>query len=132
MMGVLASGPNALFLAGDLGQRIFQLPFSWAALGVDVRGRSSCLRINCRTSRQIREAVDRLLAPKVRDVEGVDDEALPPQSRVDEATDGDELDTIFETERHLFHVACTRARDHLHVSGVKPISDFVADMAIAE
>jgi len=57
---------------------------------------------------------------------------LPLQSRVDEATDEDELNTIFETERHLFYVACTRARDHLHVSGVNPISDFVADMALAE
>jgi hypothetical protein len=26
--------PNALFFAGDLGQRIFQQPFSWKALGV--------------------------------------------------------------------------------------------------
>ncbi len=239
MMGALASGLNALFFAGDLGQRIFQLPFSWAALGVDVRGRSSSLRINYRTSRQIREAADRLLPPKVRDVDGVeddrtgaqsvfegpsptidecadeaseietvaarlrtaldegivageigvfvrsgeylpraraavaaaelearqlteqveeasdrvsigtmhlakglefklvivmacDDEALPLQSRVDEATHEDELNTIFETERHLFYVACTRARDHLHVSGVNPISDFAADMALAE
>ena len=33
--------PNALFFAGDLGQRIFQQPFSWKALGVDVRGRST-------------------------------------------------------------------------------------------
>ena len=35
-----ASSPNGLFFAGDLGQRIFQQPFSWKALGVDVRGRS--------------------------------------------------------------------------------------------
>lgn len=238
MMGALASGINSLFFAGDLGQRIFQLPFSWATLGVDVRGRSSSLRINYRTSRQIREAADRLLPPKVRDVDGIeddrtgaqsvfegpsptideyadeaseietiaarlrtaladdigageigvfvrsadylpraraavaaaglaarqlteqveeasdrvsigtmhlakglefklvivmacDDEALPLQSRVDDATDEDELTTIFETERHLFYVACTRARDHLHVSGVSPISDFVADLALA-
>ena len=32
--------PNALFFAGDLGQRIFQQPFSWKAAGVDLRGRS--------------------------------------------------------------------------------------------
>jgi superfamily I DNA/RNA helicase len=36
-----AGRPNCLFFAGDLGQRIFQQPFSWKALGVDVRGRSS-------------------------------------------------------------------------------------------
>jgi len=235
MMGVLAAGPNALFFAGDLGQRIFQLPFSWLALGVDVRGRSASLRINYRTSRQIREAADRLLPAKVRDADGVgddrtgaqsvfegppplvalcvdeadesakvadfigaaiedgigtneigifvrsddqlarartalvaaglegrqlservedpgnriaigtmhlakglefkavaviacDDEVLPLQSRIDGATDEDELREVFETERHLFYVACTRARDRLHISGVKPVSEFVADL----
>lgn len=237
MMGALASGPNALFFAGDLGQRIFQLPFSWLTLGVDVRGRSSSLRINYRTSRQIREAADQLLPQKVRDVDGIeddrtgaqsvfegptpiimecvdetdeiekvaaylraaiedgisaaeigvfarsndylsrcraavaaaglegrqlteragdfgdcvsigtmhlakglefkvvvvmacDDEALPLQNRVDDATDEDELKEVFETERHLFYVACTRARDRLHISGVQPVSDFVADMKL--
>ena len=35
------SRPNGLFFAGDLGQRIFQTPFSWRALGVDVRGDSA-------------------------------------------------------------------------------------------
>lgn len=43
---------DGLFLAGDLGQRIFQQPFSWKSLGVDVRGRSATLRINYRTSHQ--------------------------------------------------------------------------------
>ena len=38
--------PDALFFAGDLGQRIFQQPFSWLALGVDIRGRSKTLRVN--------------------------------------------------------------------------------------
>lgn len=235
MMSTLSSGPNSLFFSGDLGQRIFQLPFSWLGLGVDVRGRSSTLRINYRTSRQIREAADQLLPQKVRDVDGIeddrtgaqsvfegpaptiaqcadeadetaklatylrsvieaginaaeigvfvrsaeylprareavaaagldgrqlteraedfgdcvslgtmhlakglefkavvvmacDDEALPLQSRVDEATDEDELREVFETERHLFYVACTRARDRLHVSGVQPVSEFIADM----
>ncbi len=236
MMATLASGPNALFFAGDLGQRIFQLPYSWLNLGVDVRGRSSSLRINYRTSRQIREAADQLLPQRVRDVDGIeedrtgaqsvfegppptitecvdetdeidkisaylraaiddgispseigvfarsndylprcravvaaaglegrqltersddfgdcvsigtmhlakglefkavvvmacDDEALPLQARVDEATDENELREVFETERHLFYVACTRARDRLHVSGTKPVSDFIADLS---
>ena len=41
LLSVLGGGrPNSLFFAGDLGQRIFQTPFSWSALGVDVRGRS--------------------------------------------------------------------------------------------
>jgi superfamily I DNA/RNA helicase len=65
-------------------------------------------------------------------VTACDDEALPLQSRVGEATDEDELNAVFETERHLFYVACTRARVDLHVSGLKPISHFVADMALGE
>ena len=62
--------PNSLFLAGDLGQRIFQTPFSWRSLGVDVRGRSHTLRVNYRTSHQIRRQADRLLPPELSDVDG--------------------------------------------------------------
>ena len=65
------SRPNSLFFAGDLGQRIFQQPFSWKALGVDVRGRSRTLRINYRTSHQIRRQADRLLGPELSDVDGL-------------------------------------------------------------
>ncbi|MFO7970991.1 MAG: UvrD-helicase domain-containing protein, partial [Desulfobacterales bacterium] len=61
---------NGLFFAGDLGQRIFQQPFSWKSLGVNIRGRSSTLKINYRTTHQIRIQADRLLAPEVSDVDG--------------------------------------------------------------
>lgn len=64
------SRPNALFFAGDLGQRIFQQPFSWKGIGVDIRGRSRTLRVNYRTSHQIRTQADRLLGPVVSDVDG--------------------------------------------------------------
>jgi mRNA-degrading endonuclease RelE of RelBE toxin-antitoxin system len=66
--------PNALFFAGDLGQRIFQQPFSWKALGVDIRGRSRTLRVNYRTSHQIRTQADRLLGPVITDVDGNSDD----------------------------------------------------------
>ena len=69
-----AGRPNALFFAGDLGQRIFQQPFSWKSLGMDIRGRSFTLRINYRTSHQIRTQADRLLGPSVADVDGNQDE----------------------------------------------------------
>jgi len=65
-----AGQPNSLFFAGDLGQRIFQPPFSWRALGVDIRGRCRILHINYRTSHQIRMQADRLLAPELSDVDG--------------------------------------------------------------
>ena len=71
LLAALGGGrPNGLFLAGDLGQRIFQTPFSWRSLGVDVRGRSHTLRINYRTSHQIRRQADRLLPPELADVDG--------------------------------------------------------------
>jgi hypothetical protein len=66
--------PDALFFAGDIGQRIFQPPFSWKGLGVDVRGRSFTLRVNYRTSHQIRIAADRLLPESLRDVDGLEDD----------------------------------------------------------
>lgn len=64
------SRPDALFFTGDLGQRIFQTPFSWKTLGIDIRGRSHTLRINYRTSHQIRSQADRLLPQPLADVDG--------------------------------------------------------------
>lgn len=235
LAAIAANRPNALFFAGDLGQRIFQTPFSWKSLGVDVRGRSRTLNINYRTSHQIRSQADRLLGPEVSDVDGnvesrkgtisvfngpepiirafadihcenhgvglwlkqcnsvgilpheigvfvrseselprarnavniaglqgrvlgkdmstedgfvnittmhsakgmefrvvavmaCDDEVIPSQSRIDTAPDEIELTEIYNTERHLLYVACTRARDQLHVSGVEPQSEFLQDL----
>ncbi|MGO9604007.1 MAG: UvrD-helicase domain-containing protein [Candidatus Binataceae bacterium] len=70
-LAALGSGkPNSLFFAGDTGQRIFQQPFSWKSLGIDIRGRSRTLKINYRTSHQIRSQADRLLGPQTTDVDG--------------------------------------------------------------
>jgi superfamily I DNA/RNA helicase len=227
--------PDALFFSGDLGQRIFQPPFSWKSLGVDIRGRSSTLRVNYRTSHQIRMQADRLLPAVVTDVDGnaeqrggaisafdgpepvvtvypsaqeetlavaawlksriaegrqphdlavivrskdqferaseaarkagiaaaslvdnvetkkdhasiltmhvakgleypavaviaCDDEILPSQERISAVTDDSDLEEVYNTERHLLYVACTRARDHLFVSGVEPASEFLDDL----
>jgi superfamily I DNA/RNA helicase len=229
-----ADRPNALFFAGDLGQRIFQQPFSWKSLGADIRGRSRTLRINYRTSHQIRTRADLLLGPSVVDVDGntenrddtvsvfngpeptiialggedeergavarwiaeltaagvlphefgvfvrseaqldraraavggaglsfrvlddrvetgsgqvsiatmhlakglefravvvmaCDDEVIPLQERIENVGDDADLQEVYETERHLLYVACTRARDHLLVSGVAPVSEFLDD-----
>ncbi|MCC6205722.1 MAG: UvrD-helicase domain-containing protein [Hyphomicrobiales bacterium] len=236
LAAIVPAGPDALFFAGDLGQRIFQEPFSWKALGVDIRGRSRTLKVNYRTSHQIRQAADRLLPKIVLDVDqneqdrrgtvsvfngpdpeiqtfadadqemkGVadwiraavadgiapaeigifvrsndqlararaavkaaghtqlelserleqpqgriaigtmhlakgleykavvvmacDDDVLPLQERIETVADESELDEVHETERNLFYVACTRARDRLLVSGVQPASEFFADFS---
>jgi superfamily I DNA/RNA helicase len=235
-LAVLGGGrPNSLFFAGDLGQRIFQTPFSWRALGVDIRGRSRTLHINYRTSHQIRRHADRLLGPEVSDIDGntedrsgtvsafngpvptieaadsiederdavanwlqrcteqgvvaeemgvfvrssaqlerarsavesaglgfvvldnkvrtsggkvsistmhlakglefravavmaCDDEVIPSQTRIDAVADEADLQEVYDTERHLLYVACTRARDHLLVIGVDPASEFLDDL----
>lgn len=227
--------PNGLFFAGDLGQRIFQLPFSWKALGVDVRGRSRTLTINYRTSHQIRTQADRLLGAQVADVDGnqetrkgtisvfdgqppsvrtfaseakeiahvglwlkaccseavrpaemavfvrseaqldrarravkaaglefcvlddkvrpeesrvsictmhlakglefravvvmaCDDEVVPLQSRIESIADDADMPEVYNTERHLLYVACTRARDRLLITATKPASEFLDDL----
>lgn len=56
-----------------------------------------------------------------------DEDVLPLPNRMEEVADETELDEVYETERHLFYVACTRARDRLLVSGVLPASEFFAD-----
>ena len=227
--------PDALFFAGDLGQRIFQQPFSWLALGVDIRGRSKTLRVNYRTSHQIRAQADRLLGPEVSDADGnreerrhtvsvfngpapeirvlssqeeevkqvgqwvsgrakdgaaphecgvfvrsaaaldrarsavqlselpfkildeniettsgyvcistmhlakglefravvvmaCDDEIIPLQERIETVGDDADLQEVYDTERHLLYVACTRARDHLLVTSAAPASEFLDDL----
>ena len=61
-----------------------------------------------------------------------DDDILPLQERIESVADETELDEMFETERHLFYVACTRARDYLLVTGVRPASEFFADLTHRE
>jgi mRNA-degrading endonuclease RelE of RelBE toxin-antitoxin system len=232
-----AHRPDALFFAGDLGQRIFQQPFSWKSLGVDIRGRSRTLRVNYRTSHQIRTQADRLLGPEVADVDGnkedrsdtvsvfngpppvvrrqpteadesaavaawiserskggllphefgvfvrspaqldrataaakeaglpfkilddhvataaghvsigtmhlakglefravavmaCDDEVIPLQERIETVGDESDLQEVYDTERHLLYVACTRARDHLLVTATDPASEFLDDLGV--
>lgn len=62
---------DALFFTSDLGQRIFHLRFSWAKLGLDVRGRAQVLKVCYRTSHQIRRLADRLLAREIVDQDGI-------------------------------------------------------------
>ena len=58
---------NGLFFAGDIGQRIFRAPFSWSSLGIDIRGKANILKVNYRTSQQIRAQADLLLPKTISD-----------------------------------------------------------------
>ncbi len=73
LAALAADRPNGLFFAGDIGQRIFRAPFPWKAAGVDVRGRSRSLKINYRTSQQIRCQSDRLLPLSLTEADGNED-----------------------------------------------------------
>jgi len=53
---------------------------------------------------------------------------LPLQTWIESVTDNADLEDVYDTERHLLYVACTRARDWLLVTGVAPGSEFLEDM----
>ena len=57
-----------------------------------------------------------------------DDEVIPLQERIENVADEADLEDVYNTERHLLYVACTRARDHLLVTGVEPASEFLDDL----
>tara|TARA_B100000029_G_scaffold369936_1_gene363762 strand:- start:194 stop:457 length:264 start_codon:yes stop_codon:yes gene_type:complete len=59
-----------------------------------------------------------------------DDEIVPLQERMETVGDDADLEEVYETERHLLYVACTRARDHLRVSSVSPVSEFLDDLQV--
>ena len=57
-----------------------------------------------------------------------DDEVIPLQERLETVGDEADLEEVYDTERHLLYVACTRARDHLVLSGLNPTSEFLEDL----
>lgn len=57
-----------------------------------------------------------------------DDEVVPLQERIESVADNADLEDVYDTERHLLYVACTRARDHLLVTRVDPASEFLDDL----
>jgi len=57
-----------------------------------------------------------------------DGEILPLQSLIESVGDDADLQEVYDTERQLLYVACTRARDHLLVTGVGPVSEFLDDL----
>jgi len=71
LLAVLAGqGADGLTLVGDGGQRIYAAKYSLKSLGIEVRGRSHVLRLNYRTTEQIRRFADRILGNTVDDLEG--------------------------------------------------------------
>lgn len=59
-----------------------------------------------------------------------DDEVVPLQERIETVADEADLEEVYNTERHLLYVACTRARDHLLVTSGGSPSEFLDDLRI--
>lgn len=68
------AGSRPLTFAGDIGQRIFRWPFSWLGAGIDVRGRSHRLKVNYRTTAEIRLFSDHLLPARLTEPDGEPEE----------------------------------------------------------
>lgn len=64
-----AGGMGKVFFAGDIGQRIVRYSFPWKPHGVDLRGRSRVLKVNYRTTHEIRSTADRLMNPDAADAD---------------------------------------------------------------
>ncbi len=57
-----------------------------------------------------------------------DDEVIPSQERIETVTDDADIEDVYNTERQLLYVACTRARDHLLVTSGDTPSEFLDDL----
>ena len=57
-----------------------------------------------------------------------DDEVIPLQDRIETVADDADLEEVYNTERHLLYVACTRARDYLLVTSGDTPSEFLDDL----
>lgn len=57
-----------------------------------------------------------------------DDEIVPLQERIETVDDDSELEEVYNTERQLLYVACTRAREYLLVTSGNIPSEFLDDL----
>ena len=70
LRALVEPGQDDLFLCSDAGQRIFRAPVAWSQVGIDVRGRSTRLSVNYRTTDQIRRFSDKLLPDAMDEGDG--------------------------------------------------------------
>jgi superfamily I DNA/RNA helicase len=106
-----------------------------AAAAVEGRGTSHCILDESVITRSGHISVCNMHLAKGLEFRAVvvmacDDEVIPSQQRIAHVTDESDLEEVYNTERHLLYVACTRARDYLLVTGVDPASEFLDDLTI--
>ena len=59
-----------------------------------------------------------------------DDDLLPLHARIEMVADMTDLEEVYNSERRLLYVACTRAREQLLLTGMEPASEFLDDMIL--
>jgi superfamily I DNA/RNA helicase len=75
LRAMVAPGENDLFLVGDAHQRIYRHKVSLGKCGIDIRGRGKKLKINYRTTDEIRRFAVRLLEGRaIDDLDGGQDD----------------------------------------------------------
>jgi superfamily I DNA/RNA helicase len=79
---------DGLLLLGDGQQSLYPGGHSLGAVGIDVRGRASVLRLNYRNTRQIVEAADRIVAGLPFDDGDEELETTDPADRIEALRDG--------------------------------------------
>lgn len=67
---LVPASSNDLCLCGDEGQRLYKSKVSLSKLGINIRGRSRYLRVNYRTTEQIRSMADQLHPKSITDGDG--------------------------------------------------------------
>lgn len=67
LLAALSTPHGRLFLSGDIGQRIYRGAVSFLGAGIDIRGRSVQLRVNYRTTEQIRRFADGIMPGRIFD-----------------------------------------------------------------
>ena len=82
-------------------------------------------------SSPVTAATNKLISEPVNQPTGGPRTVQETTPRVEAAGDEVELEDVYETERRLFYVACTRARDRLLVTGIAPGSELLADLRAA-
>ncbi|MDG1480100.1 MAG: AAA family ATPase [Myxococcota bacterium] len=97
LRALAAPGPGDLMLCADAGQRIYKGRFSLVRSGIDVRGRSKRLRVNYRTTEQIRRFSDHIVPATITTEDGEEDRSSsslhsgPTPERAGGDTEADEI-----------------------------------------
>lgn len=81
LRAAVPEGPNDMFIVGDAHQRIYRHKVALSRVGIDIRGRGRKLRVNYRTTDEIRKwAVAQLANCTIDDLDGQPDALVGYQS----------------------------------------------------